>query len=388
MADPTVSNTTGYTPPAEPSPTPLTPYDFYILDSQASQEPQPSAQESFRQQEINQQPVPQEQAQSNFRQSEITDQATYDSPPTPQESFRASEIQAQNNAEQIQQPPPQESFRKSEYDAQSAAAKQSQSMYEASGDWRVRLSLAKGSNYLYNLSKNGYDAGILAPLMATQGIIFPYTPSINVTYSANYDPVDVVHSNYKFYQYKNSSVDSISISCDFTAQDANEASYLLAVIHFLKSVTKMFYGKDSNPKAGVPPPLCFLTGLGTFQFDNHPLLISQFNYNLPQDVDYIRTGDPSKIAGSNISAYSIKDNSNSVSCLRASKNGLTPGATSVPQSFGLGAIKPTYVPTRMQIQITALPVITRDDISNNFSLREYGMGMLSRGSKRDGGGIW
>ena len=138
-------------------------------------------------------------------------------------------------------------------------------------DWRVKLQLAPGAKeigYLYWDTNNK----LLAPLAATGGVIFPYTPSINVTYAANYGVTSLAHSNYKIYQYENSSVDNISITCDFTAQDRYEANYVLAVIHFFKSVTKMFYGNDQQPPGGVPPPLCFLTGLGQYQFNNQPLV--------------------------------------------------------------------------------------------------------------------
>jgi hypothetical protein len=38
--------------------------------------------------------------------------------------------------------------------------------------------------------------------------------------------------------------------------------------------------------------------------------------------------------------------------------------------------------------IGAVPVVTRNDISNNFSLEKYATGQLLRGTKRQGGGIW
>jgi hypothetical protein len=161
------------------------------------------------------------------------------------------------------------------------------------GDWRVRLSLAPSAGYLYKAQ----NPGILLPLQKTDGVIFPYTPSIQVTYAAHYDPAELTHSNYKIFQYKNSSVDQITINCDFTAQDNAEANYLLAVIHFFRSVTKMFYGNDEIPKPGTPPPLCYLSGMGDFQFDRHPLAISSFNYNLPNDVDYIRASSPTLLSG-------------------------------------------------------------------------------------------
>jgi hypothetical protein len=46
------------------------------------------------------------------------------------------------------------------------------------------------------------------------------------------------------------------------------------------------------------------------------------------------------------------------------------------------------VPTKIQIQITAVPIVTRNDISNNFNLADYASGELLRGSRRNGGGIW
>ncbi len=163
----------------------------------------------------------------------------------------------------------------------------SQVPYDARADWRVRLALSDDPsvNYLYKAP----NPGILKPLNATSGVIFPYTPQINVTYSANYNPTDLTHSNYKVYQYSNSSIDSISITSEFTAQDEYEANYLLAVIHFFRSATKMFYGQDQNPRRGTPPPLCYIYGMGSYQFAGQPLAISGFTYNLPNNVDYIQT---------------------------------------------------------------------------------------------------
>ena len=252
---------------------------------------------------------------------------------------------------------------------------QSQQNHNSQADWRVRLSLAPGANYLYNAASDG---DILAPLLATNGVIFPYTPQINVSYRANYDPADVTHSNYKLFFYKNSAVDDIQIIADFTAQDTGEASYVLAVIHFFKSVTKMFYGQDSNPNAGTPPPLCYLSGLGQYQFNNHPLLVTNFQYSLPNDVDYIRAGSTTQYSGQNLSSYQQRIKSGGfldaiLGRLRGS--GLNRGATSGPPKFNsLSNSQATYVPTKIQINITCVPVVSRNDISRNFSLEEYGTG--------------
>jgi hypothetical protein len=280
---------------------------------------------------------------------------------------------------------------------QSQSTAQSQANFALKQDWRVRLSLAPNSGYLYQASQ---VQGILQPLIDTDGVVFPYTPSIQVQYSAHYDNYDLTHSNYKIYQYKNSSVDTIQISCDFTAQDTAEANYLLAVIHFFRSVTKMFYGQDSIPKIGTPPPLCFLTGLGSFQFDNHPLVITSFSYNLPTDVDYIRaSASATTAAGVNKAPAQPPNNTDAISNARLNstnqaidRGGVTPNpnfsSTTSIQTPAASDRTPTYVPTKMNISISANPIVTRNDISNKFSLRDYATGKLLQGSKNATVGIW
>ena len=271
-------------------------------------------------------------------------------------------------------------------DTRSQATQQDVANFQAKPDWRVRLSLAPGATYLYKAA----TPGILAPLAATDGVIFPYTPSISVQYAASYDPAELTHSNYKFFTYRGSSVDGVTITCDFTAQDTFEANYLLAVIHFFRSVTKMFYGQDQNPKIGTPPPLCYLSGLGAFQFDAHPLAITSFNYALPTEVDYIRAGSTPTPAGVSRAPANTPINSFSVSGSRAASNGVVPGGGVAPPQFTppAGSRDVTYVPTKMSISISAVPIVTRNDISNKFSLTEYATGKLLRGTQRQGGGIW
>ena len=270
--------------------------------------------------------------------------------------------------------------------AQDQATKQASTNFKQTSDWRVKLSLGPGADYLYKVPPG--QAGILNPLQNTGGVIFPYTPSIQINYGANYESPDVAQTNYKIYQYKNSSVDNIQITCDFTAQDTTEAEYLMAVIHFLRSVTKMFYGQDQLPRNGTPPPLCYLSGLGAFQFDNHPLVITNFTYTLPNDVDYIRAGSSLQSAGVNLSSYQFKVNTSVLSNVRRNSAGLAPGGgVKEPQFQNLSNTKATYVPTKMQISISCLPIVTRYDISQRFSLNKYGTGELLN-AKYPYGGIW
>ena len=256
------------------------------------------------------------------------------------------------------------------------------------GDWRVKLRLAPQANYLYMAP----NPGILAPLKAQGGVIFPYTPTISTGYKANYSSYDLTHSNYKGYYYQGSAVDAVSLSCPFTAQSTVEADYLLAVIHFFKSVTKMFYGQDAE--RGTPPPLVYLTGLGEYQFNEHPCVVQSFTYELPTDVDYIRARSPN-INNSNMLNQRQANNARTPGTTwgggilgpllggainRLANAGLPKGGMNLPPppaTFGLNS--PTYVPTKMNISISLLPVQSRLQQSQNFSLRQYANGDLLKG---------
>ena len=265
--------------------------------------------------------------------------------------------------------------------AQRQATLEAQRKMTNNGDWRVRLSLAPSATYLYNAS----PPGILAPLAKTGGVIFPYTPKIDINYKADYDPYTLTHSNYKGYFYKSSYTDAVNMSATFTAQDSAEADYLLAVIHFFRSVTKMFYGQDAE--RGAPPPLVFLTGLGQYQFSAHPCVVSSFAYSLPADVDYIRARS-TNINGTNLLSRRVRQDlptnpiSSAVNRLANlfSSQGILKGAVSSPTAPPtLGKNQPTYVPTKLEISLVLLPMQTRSQVSQQFSVKGFANGDLIKG---------
>lgn len=346
---------------------------------------------------------PQQQVQDNDPEGNTNVEEQFAKPqkqPQDADPEGTANIQEQNaaaNAEAIRNAGElgiQQGLTNAQLNTQSQAIQQDVVNFQAKQDWRVRLSLSPGATYLYKAN----PPGILAPLQATDGVIFPYTPAISVQYNANYDPTELTHSNYKFFSYRGSAVDSVTIGCDFTAQDTFEAQYVLAVIHFFRSMTKMFYGLDQNPTNGTPPPLCYLSGLGAFQFDAHPLVITAFTYTLPTDVDYILAGSTSTPAGVNRQNDPAQGKPGESGMAQAQAvrmssggNGINPGATVSPpnwETINTGTKDATYVPTKISLSITANPIVTRNDISNKFSLREYATGALLRGTKRAGGGIW
>ena len=325
--------------------------------------------------------------------ADLSTALTYEAAPVPLSALNESEFSA---------PEPQNSdgvnagssvTRGLVNNAQNQSTLQTRQNTPAAADWRVRLRLAPNANYLYKVK----DPGILAPLAATDGVIFPYTPAIETSYQAKYDQYDLTHSNYRGYFYKNSSVENISIKGTFTAQDTREAAYLLAVIHFFKSVTKMFYGQDQE--AGTPPPLVYLSGFGKYQFNESPCVVTNFGYSLPTDVDYIRANGFNNI-GLNMenrrnqsSGPAIGGSLGTVVAIidRLTNAGLKDGSlTNRPSPSQVNqnvanqtSINSTYVPTKMEISISLLPMQTRNQVSKQFSLKSF-----ANGSLLAGGGFW
>lgn len=157
------------------------------------------------------------------------------------------------------------------------------------------------------------DSNILYPLYSTQGVIFPYTPTIVTGYAAEYAASEFVHTNYNYNSYVRSYPKDITITADFTAQTNDEALYLLAVMHFFRSVTKSYFGVTPYSKAGTPPPVLLFSYMGEHQFNRVPVVVKSFDYTLPSDVDYVSvnttdvslytTGFGVKLPRSNSSGY-------------------------------------------------------------------------------------
>ena len=146
----------------------------------------------------------------------------------------------------------------------------------AKNDWRVRI----------NAQWSLFNSPLFKLLENTGGVVWPYTPNITVSTKANYSSVDAIHSNYQFQAYKNSVVDDITISGDFSCETETDAAYWIAATTFFKTATKMFFGEGEN--AGNPPIICNLTGYGSSVFDKVPVIVKSFSVDLKDDVNYIK----------------------------------------------------------------------------------------------------
>lgn len=201
---------------------------------------------------------------------------------------------------------------------------------DAQIDWRVRLSLPESF----------MTSPLLAPFKEAKALIFPFTPQIQINHSAVYDAMDTVHSNYQFLSYNQSKIDTINLTADFYCEDAAQARYWVAAVHYFRSVTKMHYGETAN--AGSPPPVVKLSGYGDFVFNNVPVVVASFNMELSKEVDYIAT----KLSGQSGDATSGASGAND---------------------------KISYAPVRSTFNIELKPIYSREQV-RKFSLDDFAEG--------------
>lgn len=153
-------------------------------------------------------------------------------------------------------------------------------------DHRARLSTKSA----YTLPYNG-PGSVLRP---TNGILFPYTPNISVSYQAEYSQYDLVHTNYQQNAFSRSRTPALQVTGQFISQTPEEVEYTLGVMHFLRVVSKMHFGtRDSD--AGTPPPVLEFSAYGTQNFNRVPVVVSGFNFIYEDGIDYVEAADGSQI---------------------------------------------------------------------------------------------
>ena len=244
-------------------------------------------------------------------------------------------------------------------------------------DWRVRLSMPNWSSFR--------KSPVLKPLVDAGGLIFPYTPTINMSNTAKYNPLQPTHTNYAFQAYESSAPGRITITAPMNVHDTTEALYWIAALHYLRSVTKMFTGYD--PKAGNPPPLVFLNGYGNYVFKNVPVAVVDFQTTLPKDCDYIGTDvvgtAMGNVAGISDSVGGLADViGGTIPQLSGITNTISSIAGGVGQvssllgTFGVGGTTSggvAYVPTKSEFSVILQPMYSRESM-RNFSLDRFVQG--------------
>jgi len=242
----------------------------------------------------------------------------------------------------------------------------------STGDWAVKLTLAR-QTYSDLFGSSSITSGLTS---SDNGMRFPTTPFINLQHTANYNQMALMHNNFPYQAYQNSQVQQITISGDFPVQDQASGIRWLSTVHFLRTITKMYYGGELN--TGNPPPVARLNGYGDHVFNNVPCVVTDFTVEFRQNVDYISITMPS--GGSTSSPRGVPGIFTDADITRESFRGGGSGASqlaSEPRQAVEKGGSINKVPTDSLITVTVIPVYSRNKVSNQFNLKSFANGDLT-----------
>jgi hypothetical protein len=193
---------------------------------------------------------------------------------------------------------------------------------------------------------------------------FPYTPQIEYGQEVKYDSYSMSHTNYQTYGYGRTENPSINMTCKFSAHTSEHFNLSAYAIRFLRTYTKMNYGR-TDPLRGLPPRILRFFAYGNQVFDNVPVVISKFNMTFPEDIDYVKgTIDPNSDLYKEIESVrktNVPTNE--------TQEGEVPDTDSRPKEI--------YLPVFFTISIGLLVQQNLYKTVNNFNLQDFAAGKLN-----------
>jgi len=230
-------------------------------------------------------------------------------------------------------------------------------------DKRLRIRSRSGAEKdVYGAAGNASNP--MAILHETNGVIFPYTPTVTYKQNPQWQSQDLTHSIQQYYYFTAVESAQISIGGRFTVQNSQEGKYLLGVWHFLRSYSKMHFGIN-DPQKGLPPPILLLDGYGGYVFNELPIIIQTWNIDFPADVDYVRVSTSTPIVGPEIR----RDQSGTSS---STANIGSPASSSPGNEYA-------YLPSSTNINITAVVQRPPNSLKRDFNLQDFREGRLLKG---------
>tara|TARA_B100001094_G_scaffold331727_1_gene401079 strand:- start:677 stop:1354 length:678 start_codon:yes stop_codon:yes gene_type:complete len=192
------------------------------------------------------------------------------------------------------------------------------------------------------------SSNILQPLWKTNGLMFPYTPMIQVQHAnVGYGQYDLAHTNYDYFAYQRTSSPSATVTGVFGAHTQEEAEYMMAAIHFLRVVTKSNFGA-SDPNKGTPPPKLAFSAYGDAMFNRTPVYVRTVAFGLDQDVDYVAVRQRTPQDG-----------------------GISSGSAELDDM-----LKNSYVPLVLNLFIDIMVAPNPSQLRDEFNLEEFRTGKL------------
>jgi hypothetical protein len=202
------------------------------------------------------------------------------------------------------------------------------------------------------------------PVGGLSRLTFPYTPQIDYSADVKYDTYSTTHTNYQMYGYTRSENPQISLNCKFSAHTTEHFRLSEYAIRFLRTYSKMNYGR-TDPQRGQTPRILRFFAYGDKIFNNVPVVISKFNMTFPDDVDYVagKFDDSNKLVGTE----AVRD-------VKKLTNDPADTATIVVTG---NRNRDLYLPSFFQIGITLLMQPNLYSAVNDFNLQDFAAGRLS-----------
>jgi hypothetical protein len=195
---------------------------------------------------------------------------------------------------------------------------------------------------------------------------FQYTPQIEYGNDVKYDAYSLTHTNYQSYAYSRTENPTIGLTCKFSAHTKEHFDHSEYAIRFLRTYTKMNYGRTDNQR-GQSPRILRFSAHGSPIFAKVPVVISKFSMTFPDDIDYVK------------GVFSPDDKL--VDTTRDAKKSSTEvpvGADGVPELVITGQrTKEFYLPVFFTINISLLMQPNIYKAVNEFNLEDFSKGALS-----------
>ena len=131
---------------------------------------------------------------------------------------------------------------------------------------------------------------------------------------------------------------------------------MVAVLRFLRGATMMEFGIPAAQRgvAGTPPPVLRFNYLGAHMYNNIPVVVTDFSFNMQRDLDYVEVQMPD---GGNRGLAGIFNDA----------------------LFGEAVVTTgnrTYVPTRLELTVSLQIQENTRNVRENFDLNAFKRGDL------------
>lgn len=192
---------------------------------------------------------------------------------------------------------------------------------------------------------------------------FQYTPQIEYGNDVKYDAYSLTHTNYQPYAYSRTENPTIGLTCKFSAHTKEHFDHSEYAIRFLRTYTKMNYGRTDNQRGQSPRILRFFAH-GSPIFNKVPVVISKFSMTFPDDIDYVK----GVFSPDNKLVDATRDVKKSTTEVPKA------GADGVPE---MTTSKEFYLPLFFTINISLLMQPNIYNAVNEFNLEDFSKGALS-----------